>query len=172
MRNMSKHIPDSIPGQILLRDVVADDLPIFYEQQLDPEANYMAAFTSKDPTDREAFLQRWQRILNDGSITSKTIISEEQVAGSVSSYRDEEMEGPEVTYWLGRSYWGQGVASRALTAFLDIVQVRPIFARVAKDNPASRRVLEKCGFTVCGEGQGYANARGAEIEEFILRRDA
>jgi RimJ/RimL family protein N-acetyltransferase len=42
---------------------------------------------------------------------------------------------------------------------------------VAKDNLASRRVLEKCGFTVCGEGRGYANARGMEIEEFILRQD-
>ena len=82
------------------------------------------------------------------------------------------MEGPEVTYWLGKSYWGQGIATQALTAFLDMVQVRPIFARVAKDNPASRRVLEKCGFTVCGEGRGYANARGTEIEELILRQDA
>ena len=65
---MSKHIPNSIPKQILLRDVVADDLPIFYEQQLDPEANSMAAFTAKDPTDREAFLHHWQKILNDESI--------------------------------------------------------------------------------------------------------
>jgi RimJ/RimL family protein N-acetyltransferase len=162
---MSKHIPNSIPKQIFLRDVEASDLPIFYEQGLDPEANYMAAFTAKDPTDREAFMHHWQKILNDESITIKTIISGEQVAGSVSSYRDEEMEGPEVTYW------GQGIATQALTAFLDIVQVRPIFARVAKDNLASRRVLEKCGFTVCGEGRGYANARGMEIEEFILRQD-
>ncbi|MBA2395683.1 MAG: GNAT family N-acetyltransferase [Ktedonobacteraceae bacterium] len=169
---MSKHIPNSIPRQILLRDVEASDLPIFYEQHLDPEANYMAAFTAKDPTDREAFMHHWQKILNDESTTNKTIISGEQVAGSVSLYRDEEMEGPEVTYWFGKSYWGQGIATQALTAFLDIVQVRPIFGRAAKDHLASRRVLEKCGFTVCGEGRGYANARGTEIEELILRHDA
>jgi RimJ/RimL family protein N-acetyltransferase len=169
---MSKHIPHSISPQILLRDVVADDLPIFYEQHLDPEANSMAAFTAKDPTDREAFMHHWQKILNDESTTNKTIIFGGQVAGSVSSYRDEEMEGPEVTYWLGKSYWGQGIATQALRALLDIVHVRPIFGRCAKDNLASRRVLEKCGFTVCGEGRGYANARGTEIEEFILRHDA
>jgi RimJ/RimL family protein N-acetyltransferase len=169
---MSKHIPHSIPPQILLRDVEADDLPIFYEQQLDPEANSMAAFTARDPTDREAFMKHWQKILNDESTTNKTILFGGQVAGSVSSYRDDEMEGPEVTYWLGKSYWGQGIATQALTALLDIVQVRPIFGRVAKDNLASRRVLEKCGFIVCGEGRGYANARGTEIEELILRRDA
>src|SRR5258708_21279999 len=144
---MSQPIRNSIPKQILLRDVVADDLPIFYEQQLDPEANYMAAFTAKDPTDREAFMHHWQKILKDESITIKTIISGEQVAGSVSRYRDEEMEGPEVTYWLGKSYWGQGVATQALTAFLDISQVPPIFAPVPKDNLASPRVFSKCAFT-------------------------
>ena len=168
---MSKHVPNSMPRPILLRDVVADDLSLFYEQQLDPEANYMAAFTAKDPTDREAFMDHWHKILNNESIAIKTIISEEQVAGSISIYRDEEMEGPEVTYWLGKSYWGQGIATQALTALLDMVQVRPIFARVAKDNLASHRVLEKCGFTVCGEGRGYANARGTDIEELILRQD-
>ena len=168
---MHQSTPDSTNSQLLLRNVIADDLPIFYEQQLDPEANYMAAFTTKDPADREAFMRHWQKILADEDNTIKTIISAGEVAGSVSSYRDEEMEGPEVTYWLGKSYWGQGIATRALTAFLDMVQVRPIFGRVAKDNHASRRVLEKCGFTICGEGRGYANARGAEIEEFILRRE-
>ena len=102
---------------IHLREGEENDLPIFYEQQLDPEANYMAAFTTKDPTDRKAFMNHWQKILNDESTTNKTIIFEEQVAGSVSSYRDEEMEGPEVTYWLGKSYWGQGIATRRSQRF-------------------------------------------------------
>src|SRR5260370_34605321 len=113
---MRKHITNFITKQSLLRDVVADALPIFYEQQLDPEANYMAAFTAKDPTDREAFMHHWQKILKDESITIKTIISGEQVAGSVSRYRDEEMEGPEVTYWLCQAQLGPGVATPGLTA--------------------------------------------------------
>jgi RimJ/RimL family protein N-acetyltransferase len=45
---------------------------------------------------------------------------------------------------------------------------RPIYARVAKDNLGSRRVLEKCGFTVINESTGFANARGQEIEELLL----
>jgi RimJ/RimL family protein N-acetyltransferase len=43
-----------------------------------------------------------------------------------------------------------------------------MYARVAKDNLASRRVLEKCGFTVIGEDKGFANARGQEIDELLL----
>ncbi len=76
---------------------------------------------------------------------------------------------PEVSYWIGREYWGQGFATRALTEFLQQVNtVHPIYARVAKDNIGLRRVLEKCGFTVVDEASGFANARGKVIEELIL----
>ena len=75
----------------------------------------------------------------------------------------------EVTYWLGKAYWGNGIATRALSLFLDHVTVRPIYGRTAKDNIGSRRVMEKCGFTVCGEGKGFAYARGKEVEELILK---
>ena len=42
-------------------------------------------------------------------------------------------------------------------------------ARVASDNVASRRVLEKCGFRVIATDRGFAEARSAEIEELVLR---
>ncbi len=38
----------------------------------------------------------------------------------------------EVGYWFGRQYWGKGVATRALAAFLDHVAVRPLYAHVVK----------------------------------------
>ena len=98
---------------------------------------------------------------------NKTIVFNGQVAGSVSSYEDEGR--PEVTYWLGKEYWGKGIATRALKKFLaHNNKTRPIYARVAKDNLGSRRVLEKCGFTVISESKGFANARGQEIEELLL----
>lgn len=154
-------------NELLLRDVVADDLHIFFTQQLDPEANFMAAFTAKDPSDQAAFTAHWQRILADETVVIKTILCNGQVAGNVSSYEEEGK--PEVTYWLGRAYWGQGIATWALTELLARHNPRrPIYARVAKDNPASRRVLEKCGFAVIGEASGFANARGQEIEELLL----
>jgi RimJ/RimL family protein N-acetyltransferase len=53
-------------------------------------------------------------------------------------------------------------------AFHDQVQERPLYAGVAKDNIASRRVLQKCGFTICGEDKGYAGARGMDVEEYVL----
>jgi RimJ/RimL family protein N-acetyltransferase len=151
---------------IRLRDVAESDLAIFFEQQLDRDANHMAAFISRDPTDEIAFRAHWAKILGDDTIANQTITVGGAVAGYVASFdRDGERE---VTYWIGKEYWGRGVATAALAELLRQIATRPLHARVAKDNHASRRVLEKCGFVIVGEDKGFAGARGAEIEEFIL----
>ena len=151
-----------------LRDVLAADLPIFFAYQLDPDAQAMAAFTSKDQANREAFLEHWHQILVDPTTINRTIVVDGQVAGNVSSYHDDGH--PEVTYWLGKHYWGKGLATRALSEFLAHANpTRPIYARAAKDNIGSLGVLEKCGFRIIGESRGFANARGKEIEEFLLQ---
>lgn len=154
-------------NELYLREVVNDDLPIFFEHQLDPDANFMAAFTAKDPTNQAAFMAHWHKILADKTNIIQTIVCNGQVVGSVSSYEEEGK--PEVTYWLGKEFWGKGIATWALSTFLaQHNPTRPIYARVAKDNPGSRRVLEKCGFTLIGESTGFANARGQAIEELLL----
>lgn len=154
---------------VKLRAVIESDLPIFFAQQLDPEANRMAAFTSRDPADHAAFLAHWAKIRADPSIVNQTILADEQVAGSIASF---VMFGErEIGYWLGREYWGQGIATRGLALFVEQLHERPLFARVAKDNLGSLRVLQKCGFVIIGEDKGFAGARNAETEEFVLRLD-
>lgn len=151
----------------VLRDVTDADLPVFFAHQLDKEAIHMAAFTTRDPTDRTAFMARWDRMMTTSSIRIQTIVFHGQVAGHVMSYEDDGR--PEVTYWLGREFWGQGLATRALSEFLARGdQTRPIYARAAKDNASSIRVLQKCGFGIVGEGKGFAHGRQAEIEEWVL----
>jgi len=154
---------------VRLRGVEDRDLRILFEHQRDPGANYMAAFTGRDPSDRDAFTAHWSKIRGDPRITVRTVLFQGHVAGSIASYVDDEFGKLEVTYWIGKEYWGKGIASEALSQFLErVVVTRPIYGRAAKDNLASVRVMEKCGFTVVGYGQGFANARGKEIEEVIL----
>ena len=149
-----------------LREMTEGDLPILFEQQRDPAAVHMAAFTSKDPNDWPAFLAHWTTVLHDTTVIKRTIVVDGKVAGNVGSYL---MFGERaVGYGLGRDYWGRGIATAALRAFLEIVTERPLYARAIKDNVASLRVLEKCGFVITGEDRGYANGRGAEVEEYIL----
>lgn len=79
------------------------------------------------------------------------------------------MEGQrEIGYWIGKEYWGRGIATEALAAFLLLETRRPLLAYAARDNVASIRVLEKCGFVRSGEGKAFANARGMEIDEVIF----
>ena len=167
---MDNHEPRPLTRDLLLRDVVEDDLIVFFEQQLDADANYMAAFTAKNPADRNVFMAHWTKILGDGANVNKTILVGGQVAGNVSSF--EQFGEREISYWLGREYWGKGLATEALSKLLGHVKVRPLYARAAKDNVASIRVLQKCGFTISGEDKGFSNARGEEVEEFILKLSA
>ncbi|HET8728772.1 MAG TPA: GNAT family protein [Alphaproteobacteria bacterium] len=157
-------------GEVLLRDVTADDLPIFFDQQLDPDANHMAAFTAADPADREAFALHWAKILGDSAVVKKTIVCGGEVVGHVLAF--DQFGRPSVSYWIGRRFWGRGIATRSLSAFLGHVADRPLYARAAKDNVASLRVLEKCGFAIDGEDKGFSTVRGTEVEEFILKLEA
>ncbi len=154
-------------SDVVLRNVTDADLPILFEHQLDPEANRMAAFPARD---RDAFMAHWTRILGDETITKKTVLLDGRVAGSIVSF--EQDDNLEVGYWIGRRYWGKGVATAALSAFLGLVRARPIYAHVAKHNVASIRVLEKCGFEISGEDSGPSDVPGEEVEGFILKLGA
>jgi RimJ/RimL family protein N-acetyltransferase len=129
--------------EVRLRDVEPADLPLFFEHQRDPVAVAMVAFNSRD---RTAFDAHWAKILADETGLKKTVVVDGQTAGHLVSF---EREGKrEVGYWLDRAFWGRGIATQALSAFLQLEQRRPLYAGVARHNLASIRVLQKCGFTL------------------------
>ncbi|WP_406128192.1 GNAT family N-acetyltransferase [Streptomyces sp. NBC_00989] len=152
--------------QVALRPVHDSDLPVFFRLTNDPESVRMAAFTAKDPTDRDAFDAHWKRIRALPDVLNRTILADGDVVGNVAVYGEPDER--EVTYWIDRAYWGKGIATAALRDLLAEAPERPVYARVAADNEGSRRVLEKCGFVVSGHDRGFANARGEEIDELVL----
>ena len=152
---------------LTMREVRDEDLPLLFEQWADPVAAHMAAFTAPDHMDRDAFERRWSRLRADETVLTRVIVVDDEVAGTIGSWGEPGER--EVTYWIGRSYWGKGIATDALDAFLAVERSRPLHARVASDNVASRRVLEKCGFGVVATERHVAEARSSEIEELVLR---
>ncbi|NUT02246.1 MAG: GNAT family N-acetyltransferase [Hamadaea sp.] len=149
-----------------LRPVEDADHDEIFEMMRDPEAVAMAAFTAQDPADRAAFEAHMRKIRANPEVTFRVITRDGAFAGTISSF---VMEGDtEITYWVDRALWGQGVASQALELFLTQVTVRPLFARAASDNVGSLRVLEKAGFRVVGSEVSHANGRGGPIKEAIL----
>ncbi|MEU0131642.1 MULTISPECIES: GNAT family N-acetyltransferase [unclassified Streptomyces] len=155
---------------VTLREVRDADLPLFFAFMSDPEAVRMAAFTSADPSDRAMFDSHWQRIRASDTVTIRTVLADGVVVGTVGVYGAPAER--EVTYWVDRAHWGEGLATAALRALLDAVPDRPLHARAAADNTGSVRVLRRCGFTVTGTDRGYAEARGEETDEVLLRLDA
>ncbi|MGC1210713.1 MAG: GNAT family N-acetyltransferase [Micromonospora sp.] len=153
-------------SEVRLRPVRDDDLPAFFAHEQDPQANWMAAFGPADPSDRAAFDAHWKRIRADPRIVNRTITVDDEVVGHVAAFPVGELT--EVSYWIDPRRWGRGHATAALAVLLRELPQRPVHARAAKDNAASLAVLRKCGFVVVGEDSGYANARGAEVEEYVL----
>ena len=152
---------------VRLRPIEDSDLDNLFELMRDPESVRMAAFTAKDPDDRAAFDLHMAKIRASPECTVHAVIADGQLVGSIGNFI---MDGhTEVTYWIDRSHWGRGIAGQALARLLDTIPVRPLFARAASDNVRSIKVLERVGFTIIGTETGYANARGAEIQETILR---
>jgi RimJ/RimL family protein N-acetyltransferase len=149
--------------EVRLRNVEPNDLPIFYDQQLDPDATRMAAFPSRD---RASFDAHWERnILGNPDAIIQTILFDGEVAGNIGSWSQDDTRL--VGYWIGKEYWGKKVATRALASFLRLVTDRPLHAHVAKHNVGSIRVLEKCGFSL--EQRGEVAGDG-EVELILVLR--
>ena len=154
---------------ITLRKLTESDLDSLFIWESDPRAVEMAAFTRANPSDRREFDAHYERVRNDPSATLLAIDADGEFVGTMASFT---MEGErEVSYWIAPERWGQGLASRALRAFLAIEPTRPIFGRVAHHNAASAKVLARAGFVEVGSETSFAPGVGAEIVEHIYRLD-
>jgi len=131
---------------VSLRPVRETDLPIFFVYQRDPESLFMSGVT---PRENDAFLRHWRSLLDNPRVLLRTVLAGDALAGNVMSFDYEGRR--EVGYWLGREFWGKGIASTALAAFLTVEPTRPLYGAVATHNAASFRVLQKCGFRPCRE---------------------
>ncbi|MEA2432764.1 MAG: hypothetical protein QOG54_221 [Actinomycetota bacterium] len=133
------------PNDVSLREVRDDDLDAFFEDQADPDAARMAALPSRD---RAAHFAHWTKILADETVITKTVVVDGDVAGNVVSWEHDSRRL--IGYWIGRAHWGRGIATAALSRFIEVIDELPLHAFVATSNVGSIRVLEKCGFRPSG----------------------
>lgn len=153
--------------EISLRTLREDDLPTVFDIQLDETAQHMSAFNDNTARDRDAFLQKRRGFLPNKEIIMKVIEINGEVVGTVGVY---PMEGEtQVTYWIRKDLWGQGIATAALAALLKEVTMRPIYSRAAQDNIGSIRVMERNGFVLVGSEESFALGRQATITELMFK---
>lgn len=154
--------------KVELRKTQPSDLDILFDYQADDEAGYMAAFVSNTWKDREGYRAKWEKLLAEGA-NSWTILCDGTIVGSIGIWM---MNGePQITYGIGRAFWGQGLASAAMELYLPGVETYPLYGRAASDNTRSIRLLQKSGFKKIGTDRAFAAARNGEIEESIFRLD-
>ncbi|MEM7474563.1 MAG: GNAT family N-acetyltransferase [Planctomycetota bacterium] len=148
---------------VQLRQIQPSDLPQLFEFQRDAESNQMAFI---HPRSRQDFDEHWEKVLVDPTVTVRAILAEDNLAGSISCYHSEGSNY--IGYWLGRQFWGRGIATAALRMLLDEVDTRPLLSRVAVTNIGSIRVLEKCGFQEVRRQWSPATQRFAACEEVLM----
>src|SRR5260221_13799723 len=105
---------------VTLREVTQEDLPIFFEHQLDAEATRMAAFPSRD---RDAFMAHWARIMSNETGILNTILADDTVAGNVVYW--EAAGEPNIGYWLRKTTWGEGDAYGGPAQIFNKIGARP-----------------------------------------------
>ena len=149
---------DSSPV-VVLRAVQEDDLPMLFEHQNDPDAAAMAGFPTRE---HPAFMAHWQKILQDPTCVARAIVVNDEVVGNIGSFVQDGQR--EVGYWIGRAFWGNGIATAALRTFLADVERGTLHAYAVKQNIGSLRVLQKCGFTIVGEDdEGFMLERSSSM---------
>jgi RimJ/RimL family protein N-acetyltransferase len=155
-------IHDGTPA-VRLRSVEDEDLEVFFDHQADPQAVEMAAFPARD---WDQFAEHWAKLRADETLVTRTIVADGIVAGHIGSWPDNGQQL--LGYWVGREWWGRGVATQALALFVDEVSIRPLYAHVAVHNVGSIRVLDKCGFRRDRAQETQAPAPDDGIEELIF----
>lgn len=155
--------PERMSRVVTLRELTEDDLPILFTHQIDVEATRMAAFPSRD---RGSFLEHWRKVLADDTGLKRCMVVNGEVAGYVVSWDSED--GRMIGYWVGREFWGKGVATDSVAAFLRIETQRPLRAAVAKHNIGSIRVLAKNGFFPIEERHSDLHNEGVDEIVFEL----
>ena len=160
-------VHDMTPA-VRLRRVEDGDLHVFFEHQADPQAVEMAAFPARD---QEQFAAHWAKLRADDTLVVRTIEADRMVAGNIGSWQEHGQQQL-LGYWVGREWWGRGVATQALALLVDEVSIRPLYAHVVSHNVGSIRVLEKCGFRRDRGQEAKAPAPGDGIEELVYVLDA
>ncbi|MEO7070962.1 MAG: GNAT family N-acetyltransferase [Nostocoides sp.] len=148
---------------VRLRSVEDGDLDVFFDHQRDPQAVEMAGFPARD---KVQFAAHWARLRTDDTLLVRTIVADGLVAGNIGCWQDDGQRL--LGYWVGREFWGRGVATQALARLADEVSIRPLYAHVAVHNLGSIRVLHKCGFRRDRAQEADAPASEDSIEELIF----
>ena len=168
--------------RLTLRPLTMRDAQDIYDYSRDPEvARHVLWDAHRSLADSRAYLRFILRQYRDGVPSSYGIVlkASGRVVGTIGfMWYSQENHSVEVGYSLARGVWNQGLMTEALKAVMRLsfeeLQVHRVEAQHETSNPASGRVMLKCGMRHEGtlRGRIYNKGRFVDVELYaILRED-
>jgi len=159
-------------GPLVLRRFVMPDIPEIVRLCGAPELALMTALVPHPYT--TAMAEEWvtgQRTATSGEVTYAVVRVEDDALVGALGIRADVPADDMIGYWIGVPYWGRGYATAALGTGLALAfactEAAAIRAIHLARNPASGRVMEKCGMVAIGERE--RPHRDGALERFVLR---
>ena len=150
--------------RILLRPWLESDAPALFKYASDPEVGPRAGWPPHKSVEEslEESLEIIRTVFRDATCSWAIVLKETGEAIGAMGYGPScqcnlpAREGePLIGYWVGRPYWNRGICSEALRLMIDHIrqttEIKSLISGHFIDNPASGRVMEKCGFVPTGE---------------------
>jgi RimJ/RimL family protein N-acetyltransferase len=153
--------------------ITEDDIKTLYPLGHDKDVSWMSGGGLTFPISYEEFRIRKTIAVSAsvGEMASYAIRWDDTLVGSIGYFRREADVPLEIGYWLGKKYWGKGIATSALLLALDAMRDDGIsgtlIASTIADNLGSRHILLKCGFREIGAEVYDSPARKMEVESIL-----
>ena len=150
--------------------ITEDDIKALYPLGNNKEVSWMSGGGLTYPLTYEEFRTKKTIALSKkvGEMQSYVIRYNDIAVGSIGYFIREENTPLEIGYWIGKSYWGKGIATKALTLAIEAMRADDITGTVVAtalvDNASSRHILIKCGFREIRLEKFMSLARGIEVE--------
>ncbi len=164
--------------RLILRPFRLEDAPKMYENWAsdDEVTRFLTWQSHRSICDTENIINLWLSEYNNTDYYNWVIILKRtgEPVGSISVVKyNASAEFAEIGYCLGKYWWGIGVMTEALEAVTSYLFNRVGFSSVrawhAVKNPASGRVMEKCGFSYEGTLRQYFKAKNGEMLDISIR---
>ena len=165
--------------RLVLRPLTLEDAPAFSKLASDYDiAKMTGSIPHPFPLFSAEFKIMYMRRQKERGLAYPYAITRNgrELMGVIDLFRSAPDAALEIGYWIGKPYWGQGLATEAAKAVIqearDTLGVKALLAGAFVDNPASLRVLDKLGFRPTGvEEMYFSMARMKKARSINLRLD-
>jgi RimJ/RimL family protein N-acetyltransferase len=155
---------------VTIRLINEEDIKTLYPLGNNKEISWMSGGGLTYPLSYDEFRSKKTIALSTavGEMETYVIHWNDTAVGSIGYFRREAHAPLEIGYWIGKPYWGKGIASRALQLAIRAMRANGIrgtlIATTMDDNVGSRRMLLKCGFVETGTEIFASPAREMDVE--------